>query len=154
MKTKGQSSIAVVALLVVVVIGLAVGYIALSGNFPGKTKSPETATEVPGSELGGGATGQEQVQNTTIATKPTRSNVSASLTARYLPGTKSHIFVCSARGFSPTTYTWDFGDGSNPLLSTNKDVLYQYDKPGSYTVNCSAADANNVAEARVTVFAS
>ena len=90
----------------------------------------------------------QQSPPTRIATEPAPgSRVSATLDARFSKDDASYLFVCRGVGFEPTAYTWDFGDGSPQLLSTNGDIAYHYEKPGRYGVTCSAADEANMAEA-------
>jgi hypothetical protein len=35
------------------------------------------------------------------------------------------------------TYTWDFGDGSSPTVTTTKTATHTYNTAGSYTLNCT-----------------
>ena len=66
-------------------------------------------------------------------------------TASHLSGVipNSSEITFSATAYHPAstvTYTWDFGDGSTPLVTTETSVAHDYANPGSYTVSVSATD--------------
>lgn len=39
-------------------------------------------------------------------------------------------------------YTWDFGDGSDPVTTNSKDVAHQYTAPGNYSIKVTASYPN------------
>jgi hypothetical protein len=43
-----------------------------------------------------------------------------------------------ASATQPVTYTWDFGDGSDPVVTTDADVTHEFPADDSYTVALSA----------------
>lgn len=131
-----------VVVAVVLLIAVAGGYALMKAGF--NLKGGEEQRPIP-EEI---ALELQQSPPTRIATEPApASRVSATLDARYFKNEESYYFTCRGVGFEPTAYTWDFGDGSSPILSTNGDVFYHYEKPGRYAVTCSAADEANMAEA-------
>ncbi len=66
---------------------------------------------------------------------------SASLTVKqWYPKGRDYVFVCTATGFTPTSYVWRFGDGSQQRTSGN-DVYHTYVNAGAYSVSCDAVSA-------------
>lgn len=95
--------------------------------------------------------------NTTIAQDPSENtrNVSANISiAPFYPKGNDFVFVCEGNNFDPIAFTWDFGDGSKQVLSTNQDVFHRYSEPGTYNVSCEAADDENVATVTIQATAS
>ncbi|HYD03776.1 MAG TPA: immunoglobulin domain-containing protein [Alphaproteobacteria bacterium] len=48
------------------------------------------------------------------------------------------VFVCDAKGFTPTRYTWYYGDEHKLLGIWNGDTYHIYGQPGNYRVTCIA----------------
>lgn len=69
---------------------------------------------------------------------------SASSMSGIIPSTSKITFTanpfCAA---GPVTYTWDFGDGSTVLQTTETTVEHEYSSVGSYTVFVTAADGTS-----------
>ena len=57
-------------------------------------------------------------------------------------------FSAIVRGSNAIQYRWDFGDGSTRPYSTDSEVSYSYDRPGSYTVVAKAKDASGNEETK------
>jgi PKD repeat protein len=51
------------------------------------------------------------------------------------------VFVCHSEGFTPTKYSWDFGDGSPIVSRSVNDVYHSFSKNGTYTVTCTASNS-------------
>ena len=50
----------------------------------------------------------------------------------------AHFTVVPGDAVGTVTYTWDFGDGSAALVTTDTSVEHKYTAPGSYSVSVSA----------------
>jgi predicted flap endonuclease-1-like 5' DNA nuclease len=51
------------------------------------------------------------------------------------------VFVCHSEGFTPTKYSWDFGDGSPVVVRSVNDVYHSFPANGTYTVTCTASNS-------------
>ena len=60
-------------------------------------------------------------------------SVSGAKQGRAPLGTSFHAEASGGTG--PYTFTWDFGDGSDPVVTTDADVTYNYGNPGAYSVS-------------------
>ena len=60
------------------------------------------------------------------------------------------VFECVAEGFSPPSYSWDFGDGAIATTQTY-DAYHTFPDKGTYTVACSANGLNASMQVNVTV---
>jgi PKD repeat protein len=68
----------------------------------------------------------------------------------YFPADYNVAFECSATQFTPTHYTFDFGDGSRETRPVY-DIYHTYTANGTYTVTCTATDGTNTASDTVNV---
>ena len=138
MKQAQATTVAVAAL--VIVLGLIGGYAIIK----------DRATNGMNATANDGGTSIET--NTTLAQTPAPGapKVSASLSAAPTSD-GGFTFTCTANGITPAAYTWNFGDGTAPILSTEESVYYHYDLPGTYKVTCTAATATNVANGSTIV---
>jgi hypothetical protein len=59
----------------------------------------------------------------------------------FFPIGTSYVFVCTATGFTPTLYDWNFGDGDTQTNSNNMNVWHTYTTAGAKTVKCTAKNA-------------
>ncbi len=58
---------------------------------------------------------------------------------------ESSVFTASVRNGTNISYTWDFGDGTAPIISTTNVISYTYSRPGDFTVTVTAFNSiNNV----------
>jgi len=57
--------------------------------------------------------------------------------APWYPQGNSYVLVCTAQGFTPTSYDWFFGDGEK-LLGYDQDNVYHTYAMGSYDAQCVA----------------
>ncbi|GEM_PF-2829451 len=101
-------------------------------NTGGEQTSHLTATRTDG--LGGG-TFNFVIETTPPAGLAVVANFSASPIADIAPVTTT--FTDTSLG-SPTSWSWDFGDGSN---STSRNPTHSYTTIGTYTVNLTATNA-------------
>jgi PKD repeat protein len=64
----------------------------------------------------------------------------------------NHVLRCDVSGLYPTSYSWDFGDGSTSEAPV-PDVFHTFPTNGTYDVTCSATDGTDTvnAETEVTV---
>jgi PKD repeat protein len=60
----------------------------------------------------------------------------------FYPKENHYIFVCTADGFTPNGYDWDFGDGEKLFDQTENNVYHIFANDGDYTVTCTASDGN------------
>lgn len=71
----------------------------------------------------------------------------ADATKFVLPGESTVTFITEVSGSSgAVTYTWDFGDGTALLETTESNVAHEYNAPGHYKVTLSATDGIHSAE--------
>ena len=76
----------------------------------------------------------------TNTTPPVTPNATVVLSvAPYFPQAGNYVFICAAAGITPTSYDWQFGDGSQLLGMSANNVWHSY-APGNYTVSCTATD--------------
>jgi hypothetical protein len=75
--------------------------------------------------------------NTTNSTVvPDTASVAIRIAPWYPKGTH-YVFFCDAQGFTPTNYSWYFGDGQKLLQIKNSNVYHIY-TPGTYDLQCMA----------------
>ena len=68
-------------------------------------------------------------------------NSSANLiVSPYYPQGNNYDFQCNTLGFTPNSYSWNFGDGHQLLNIANSNVYHTYINSGTYNVTCSATD--------------
>jgi PKD repeat protein len=84
----------------------------------------------------GGGAGTDK--GNTIGAPSLTSNFSMNKTSGYAPLTVSFMDVSEG---SPDTWQWDFGDGSS---STNQNPIYEYKKPGNYSVQLLIANNGSI----------
>ena len=83
----------------------------------------------------------------TITIQPDRPDVFVNMPTIVYTDPAVQTFATTLAGFpieveaTPTTYTWDFGDGSTPLVTTSPghpypdhDVAYPYPREGTFTI--------------------
>jgi hypothetical protein len=63
----------------------------------------------------------------------------------WYPKGPDFVFVCEVEGFTPTAYSWFYGDGHKLLNITNRDTYHVYEELGEYEVMCIATDGVNIA---------
>lgn len=69
---------------------------------------------------------------------------SASSMSGVIPSSCEITFSSRVAGAAGTvTFTWDFGDGSAVVQTTEPSVTHQYDNPGTYSVSVTATDGND-----------
>jgi PKD repeat protein len=64
--------------------------------------------------------------------------------AQGFPTDQNYVFQCNAAGITPTSYTWNFGDGTTHSGKVF-DVFHQYNSAGNKTVSCTASDGTKSA---------
>lgn len=84
----------------------------------------------------------------TNASEPDETPATVLSIAPYFPQGGDYVLVCDASGFTPTTYDWDFGDGSKLTDMSWNDVWHTYG-PGVYDARCTAR--NDVESAQDTL---
>jgi hypothetical protein len=73
-------------------------------------------------------------------TPPVVANTSVEMSiAPFYPQGRSYVFICTAHGFTPTSYSWFFDDGQKLLDVANNNVFHTYG-PGMFTPVCTATD--------------
>jgi PKD repeat protein len=99
------------------------------------------------------ATNVTNVTNQTNGTNNTVVNGTANITIKaWYPQMGAYVFECNTPGFTPTMYSWFYGDGKKNENITNQNVFHTYLANGNYTVMCKAWDGNNYAEATREIF--
>ncbi len=84
---------------------------------------------------------------TTIRVRTDRANLNASFT-KLLPCEDLNFEFTNTsiappgKPFHDSTFTWDFGDGSTPLVTGPGKVTHEFPAPGTYNVHLSLADTN------------
>ena len=85
-----------------------------------------------------------------------RVTVSSALTSLESPATATFT-ASDVAAAGAVTYTWDFGDGSDPLVTSEVSVEHDYSGAGSYTVtlyaNDGVSDSSPAAHANAVVLA-
>lgn len=82
------------------------------------------------------------------------ANYNAALTvSSNYPQGLNYKFNCDVSDFTPTSYSWDFGDGAIETSSAN-NIIHIYDVSGTYTTLCTATDNANNASGSLLVRAS
>lgn len=84
-------------------------------------------------------------QNVTQAniTHSQAQNVSVDLhIMKWYPKGPDFVFVCNATGFTPTSYSWFYGDGHKLLNIVNRNTYHVYESLGDFTVSCTAHGDN------------
>jgi hypothetical protein len=61
------------------------------------------------------------------------------------------VFVCNANGFTPTAYSWNFGDGSSSLDRGVNDVYHSFSSNGTKTITCTASNGTINATGGITI---
>lgn len=77
-----------------------------------------------------------------VAGSASPSQPTVSVSATHLIGS-SYSFSCSANGFTPTAFDWQFGDGTS--FSASQTINYKYSTHGTYLVQCVARSSNTQA---------
>lgn len=79
-------------------------------------------------------------------------NIAANLYVKeWYPKGPDYVFVCNATGFTPTNYTWFYGDGHKLLNIHNQNTYHVYDALGDYRVMCSATDGVHMANDSIDI---
>jgi hypothetical protein len=77
-----------------------------------------------------------------VVPEPTPSNASVTLgVAPWYPQGNNFILECAAQEFTPTLYSWYFGDGQKLVDVTNSNVYHTY-ASGNYTATCVATNGS------------
>ena len=87
-----------------------------------------------------------------LTIQPARPEVLVNMPAIVYTDPSTQAFITDLLGFpveveaTPTTFTWDFGDGSTPITTTSPghpypdhDVAHPYTRPGTYTITLTTA---------------
>ena len=96
----------------------------------------------------------ENIQNETNDSNGNQSSSNMSVDLRILqwyPKGPDYVFVCDANGFTPTNYTWYYGDGHKLLNIKNQNTYHVYTALGTYNVQCIATDGTNTASDNITI---
>lgn len=100
-----------------------------------------------------------------LTIQPARPQVLVNLPTIVYTDPVTQAFATALLGFpveveaTPTTYTWDFGDGTDPLTTTSPghpypdhDVAHPYTRPGTYTITLTTAYAGRYRMAGTTTW--
>ncbi|MBI2658263.1 CHRD domain-containing protein [Candidatus Woesearchaeota archaeon] len=83
-----------------------------------------------------------QTQNQT-ANVTTQVNAGVDLhIMKWYPKGPDYVFTCNATGFTPTSYSWFYGDGHKLLNIVNRHTYHVYETLGNKTVSCTAFGDN------------
>jgi len=87
-----------------------------------------------------------------LTIQPARPEVLVNMPAIVYTDPTTQAFITDLLGYpveveaTPTSFTWDFGDGSTPITTTSPghpypdhDVAYPYPRPGTYTITLTTA---------------
>jgi len=77
--------------------------------------------------------------NPIIILPPQSSNATVYVTNSFMADLNT-VFICNANGFMPTTYSWDFGDGSIVSNRRVNDVYHSFSSNGTFTITCTASN--------------
>lgn len=58
----------------------------------------------------------------------------------WFPQGLNAVLECNTEGFTPTSYDWEFDDGSKLVDITNDNVWHTFPSAGTYEVSCTASD--------------
>lgn len=106
----------------------------------------EEEAVAPENETNGTA---EEEENATAQAAP---QIMASLYVKaWYPKGPDYVFVCNVTGFTPTAYSWWYGDGHKLINITNGDTYHVYESLGNHTVACIGTDGNNSAGAAIDI---
>jgi hypothetical protein len=78
------------------------------------------------------------------------SDATLSIKPPYPKGSE-FVFICDVDGFTPTSYSWFYGDGEKLINIQNGDTFHRYATTGAYNVTCMGTDGTNTASASLTV---
>jgi hypothetical protein len=102
---------------------------------------PITVTDEP---TGGGPT-QEIVAEVSVAQwYPKITGTGNTYRAEY-------VFNCDTTDWNPTSYTWDFGDGTGYNRISNQNVFHVFKQPGQYIITCKAHTTQGTLEDRMQI---
>jgi PKD repeat protein len=91
--------------------------------------------------------------DTVLVEDPTQNQREVSVEVRIkegFPQETDYVFICE-NDFEAVSYTWNFGDGQQQVMSTNQEVYHRYNNPGTYTVTCTAASGENTQTGSTTI---
>ncbi len=103
-----------------------------SGSYTVNCAASNSAYRVGASKIIAGG-----IPETPTNTSDSESNAAVLSVAPYYPQGSVYVFVCTATGFTPTSYDWDFGDGSKLLGMSSDNVWHAYGS-GTFDVSCTA----------------
>lgn len=78
-------------------------------------------------------------ETTLTAPPPDEPSVEIAVKEWYPQG-NDYVFECNADGFTPSSYSWYFGDGHQLEGTTHQDIYHTYANNGSYIVRCVASN--------------
>jgi hypothetical protein len=118
------------------------------GNQTGNnTEGNQTSGNQTGNQTSGNTTGNTTGNSTNVTgnttgntTGSTTGNQTASVFLSYEQHGASFHFLCQESNFDPTSFDWDFGDGSVFTSKKNKIVHVYHDDVESHIVSCTASD--------------
>jgi plastocyanin len=113
------------------------------GNTQGNATNQTNGTVTPPIMNQTNGTGTNQTGNQTNGTAgnaTTTASVSLAVAAAFPQG-NNVVLVCSAEGFAPTSYSWEFGDSQMQTTATD-NVYHTYPGEGEYEAACTATYGN------------
>ncbi|MBI2546067.1 CHRD domain-containing protein [Candidatus Woesearchaeota archaeon] len=72
----------------------------------------------------------------------------------WYPKANHYVFVCNleAADFTPTRFSWFYGDGEKQVDISNRDTYHIYQSGGNFTVLCFGTDGDRIRGASLDIF--